>query len=85
MEVCLALQLLYDMYTDHRMKALVARYKGLYVEHVEAKLWAKPGMQLYEESMPFDKLDAEKELPLLRKEALPRTRHGPCCLCWRVL
>ena len=25
-EVCLILQLLYDMYTDHRVKALVARY-----------------------------------------------------------
>ena len=33
LELCLILQYLYDMYTDTRLKAIVARYRELYIDH----------------------------------------------------
>ena len=61
LELCLILQYLYDMYTDTRLKAIVARYRELYVTHVENKLWRKKDMTPYEQTMPFDKPDVPDE------------------------
>ena len=74
-ELCKILQLLYDMYTDTRLSTVVSRYKKLYTEHVEKKMWEKRDgegnlvVELYRETMPFDRPDKEYELPdfLLRE------------------
>ena len=68
-ELCKILQLLYDMYTDARMNGVISRYKRIYTEHVELKLWSHAEgvdehvYETYEETMPFDKIDTDKALP----------------------
>ena len=60
LEICKTLHLVYDMYTDLRIKTLVARYRELFDEWITYKLWRKKGddghpLNPFEESMPFDK------------------------------
>ena len=60
LEICKTLHLIYDMYTDLRIKTLVARYRELFDEWITYTLWRKKGddghpLKPFEESMPFDK------------------------------
>ena len=73
LELCLILQYLYDMYTDTRLKAIVARYRELYITHVENKLWRKKDMTAYEQTMPFDKPDVPDDVD--GSVELPRALH----------
>ena len=76
LEICKTLHLIYDMYTDLRIKTLVARYRELFDEWITYSLWRKKGddghpLKPFEETMPFDKPDdgEERELPpALHKE-----------------
>ena len=43
LEICRTLHLIYDMYTDLRIKTLVARYRTLFDEWITRKLWRKKG------------------------------------------
>ena len=70
LEICRTLHLIYDMYTDLRIKTLVARYRQLFDEWVTNKLWRKKGdnghpLKPFEETVPFDKPDdgVERKLP----------------------
>ena len=56
------------MYTDLRIKTLVARYRELFDEWITYSLWRKKGddghpLKPFEESMPFDRPDEEGKLP----------------------
>ena len=70
LEVCRTLHLIYDMYTDLRIKTLVARYRQLFDEWITSRMWRKKGddghpLKPFEETMPFDKPDddSERRLP----------------------
>ena len=70
LEICKTLHLIYDMYTDLRIKTLVARYRQLFDEWITHKLWRKKGdnghpLKPFEETVPFDKPDdgVERKLP----------------------